>query len=57
MRSFYPSFSERQPERLIALNQHLARLEYACLQRARHMVEQYLALGGTADWARGALGD
>lgn len=53
MRRCYPSFTQHQTERLIALNRHLGRLEYACLQRARHMVEHYLALGGTVDWARG----
>lgn len=53
MRRFYPSFNNNQTEKLVSLNRHLGRLEYACVQRARHMVEHYLALGGTVDWARG----
>jgi hypothetical protein len=53
MRCFHSGFTAHQTERLIALNLHLGRLEYACIQRARQMVEHYLALGGTVDWAKG----
>lgn len=43
-----PSFTEDQINRLIALNRHLAELEYWCVQRARSMVEDYKKLAGPA---------
>lgn len=54
MRLFYPTFSRQQTEQLIALNRHLAELEYICLQRARHLVHDYKRLtGGMVDWRAG----
>lgn len=53
MRRSYPTFNKQQTDRLIALNRHLVQLEYACLQRARQMVEHYRLLGGTVDWEKG----
>ncbi|WP_458369098.1 hypothetical protein [Pseudomonas mandelii] len=51
MRRFYPTFSQHQTDQLLALNRHLAQLEYSCLQRARHLVEHYKELiGGIVDW-------
>jgi hypothetical protein len=54
MSDFYPTFSQQQTDQLIALNQHLAQLEYSCLQRTRHLVEQYKELtGGIVDCEQG----
>lgn len=54
MRRFYPTFTQQQTAQLIALNRQLAKLEYSCLQRSRHLVEHYKALtGGTVDWEQG----
>jgi len=48
MRRYYPTFTQQQTERLIALNRHLVELEYWCLQRARNIVQEYVRLTGVA---------
>jgi len=48
MRRYYPTFTQTQTEQLIALNRHLAELEYWCLQRVRSIVQDYVRLTGGA---------
>jgi len=49
MRRNIPIFAPDQTDRLIALNRHLAELEYWCLGRTRVLVEDYKRISDSAD--------
>lgn len=49
MRRNIPVFASDQIDRLIALNRHLAQLEYWCLGRTRILVEDYKQIADSAD--------